>query len=146
MESFDRELYLKQLEMYYSGDSDCLEQFLLDMSDSLDCYLEEHPAAAAEDIYHHFGHPEELRAEYEAAKQQCQLHQKQNTKRKVFLLCFVASLAAGILCLAGVLYYVKNHTGDVVGTANNSLYISAPDETLSPTETPQCTSKNHTEY
>lgn len=41
MDSFDREQYLQQLREYYSGDRDRIDQFLEDMSDSLDCYLKE---------------------------------------------------------------------------------------------------------
>ena len=48
MDSFDREQYLQQLREYYSGDRDRIDQFLEDMSDSLDCYLKEHPDAELE--------------------------------------------------------------------------------------------------
>lgn len=43
MDSFDREQYLKELRMYYSGDRDDIEKFLEEMSESLDCYLEANP-------------------------------------------------------------------------------------------------------
>lgn len=52
MDSFDREQYLQQLREYYSGDRDRIDQFLEDMSDSLDCYLKEHPAADAQRSMH----------------------------------------------------------------------------------------------
>ena len=50
MNSFNREQYLKQLRMYYSGDRNDTEQFLEEMSDSLDCYLKEHPSATTVEI------------------------------------------------------------------------------------------------
>ena len=54
MNSFNREQYLKQLRMYYSGDRNDTEQFLEEMSDSLDCYLKEHPSATAAEIFSSF--------------------------------------------------------------------------------------------
>ena len=76
MDSFDREQYLQQLREYYSGDRDRIDQFLEDMSDSLDCYLKEHPAADASEIYARFGDPEELK------KQQELVRSESHTQRK----------------------------------------------------------------
>ena len=56
MDSFDREHYLKELRMYYSGDRDDIEKFLEEMSESLDCYLEANPSATTAEIFKHFGH------------------------------------------------------------------------------------------
>lgn len=92
MNSFNREQYLKQLRMYYSGDRNDTEQFLEEMSDSLDCYLKEHPSATTVEIFHHFGHPKELEEQYEeAVAAQHREHKKQFSKT-VIIAIFAACL------------------------------------------------------
>jgi hypothetical protein len=142
MESFDREQYLEQLRVYYSGDRDSLEQFLLDMGDSLDCYLEEYPNASAEEIYQRFGHPEEFRAAYEAGKQECRLHRKDILKR----IRNTVLLVVGVLFLVCVLYYGYHEINDALGNDTLDFHIARPDYTFSPTVEPQSTSAIHTEY
>lgn len=89
MDSFDREQYLQQLREYYSGDRDRIDQFLEDMSDSLDCYLKEHPAADASEIYARFGDPEELKKQQELVRSEShtQTEKKCNTNSGSCHLC-----------------------------------------------------------
>lgn len=83
MDSFDREQYLQQLREYYSGDRDRIDQFLEDMSDSLDCYLKEHPAADAPEIYARFGDPEELKKQQELVRSESHAQRKRNVIREM---------------------------------------------------------------
>lgn len=103
MNAFDREQYLKQLRMYYSGDRESTEQFLEDMSDSLDCYLMEHPSASAIEIFAHFGHPRELMDNYEDALQ------KQYAKRKKYCFRIVAILICSLFVIAVGIFLVYGH-------------------------------------
>ena len=103
MNAFDREQYLKQLRMYYSGDRESTEQFLEDMSDSLDCYLMEHPSASAIEIFAHFGHPRELMDNYENALQ------KQYAKRKKYCFRIVAILICSLFVIAVGIFLVYGH-------------------------------------
>jgi hypothetical protein len=146
MESFDRELYLEQLRMYYSGDRDSLEQFIMDMTDSLDCYLEEHPTASTKDIYQHFAHPEELRAECETVRQQRRWHRRRNRQYQLSHFCLVFFVLIIAFCLTGILYYGYQQYADAMGKANYSFYHSTPNQTVVPAETPQITPITHTDY
>lgn len=103
MNAFDREQYLKQLRMYYSGDRESTEQFLEDMSDSLDCYLMEHPSASAIEIFAHFGHPRELMDNYEDALQ------KQYAKRKKYCFRIAAILICSLFVIAVGIFLVYGH-------------------------------------
>lgn len=97
MDSFNREQYLQQLREYYSGDRDRIDQFLEDMSDSLDCYLKEHPAADASEIYARFGDPEELKKQQELARSESHAQRKRNVIRiAVTAICAVSILALGV--------------------------------------------------
>lgn len=102
MDSFDREQYLQQLREYYSGDRDRIDQFLEDMSDSLDCYLKEHPAADASEIYARFGDPEELKKQQELVRSESHAQRKRNVIRiAVAAICAVSILALGIFVRLG---------------------------------------------
>ena len=92
MNSFNREQYLKQLRMYYSGDRNDTEQFLEEMSDSLDCYLKEHPSATTAEIFQHFGHPKELEEQYEEAVAAQHLEHKKQFFKTVIIAIFAACL------------------------------------------------------
>lgn len=103
MDSFDREQYLQQLREYYSGDRDRIDQFLEDMSDSLDCYLKEHPAADASEIYARFGDPEELKKQQELMRSESHAQRKRNVIRiAVAAICAVSILALGIFVRLGL--------------------------------------------
>lgn len=100
MNSFNREQYLKQLRMYYSGDRNDTEQFLEEMSDSLDCYLKEHPSATTAEIFHHFGHPKELEEQYEeAVAAQHREHKKQFSKTVIIAIFATCLLILGAFIL-----------------------------------------------
>lgn len=103
MNAFNREQYLKQLRMYYSGDRESTEQFLEDMSDSLDCYLMEHPSASAIEIFAHFGHPRELMDNYEDALQ------KQYAKRKKYCFRIAAILICSLFVIAVGIFLAYGH-------------------------------------
>mgnify|MGYP000914956296 FL=1 len=113
MNAFNREQYLKQLRMYYSGDRNDTEQFLEEMSDSLDCYLKEHPSATTVEIFHHFGHPKELEEQYEeAVAAQHKEHKKQFSKTviiAIFAACLLI-LGAFILHSCEILNEVNGHS------------------------------------
>ena len=117
MNSFNREQYLKQLRMYYSGDRNDTEQFLEEMSDSLDCYLKEHPSATTVEIFHHFGHPKELEELYEeAVAAQHREHKKQFSKTviiAIFAACLLI-LGAFILHSCEILNEVNGHAEVII--------------------------------
>lgn len=117
MNSFNREQYLKQLRMYYSGDRNDTEQFLEEMSDSLDCYLKEHPSATTAEIFHHFGHPKELEEQYEeAVAAQHREHKKQFSKTviiAIFAACLLI-LGAFILHSCEILNEVNGHSEVII--------------------------------
>lgn len=110
MNSFNREQYLKQLRMYYSGDRNDMEQFLEDMSDSLDCYLEEHPSATPAEIFQHFGHPKELEEQYEKAV----------SKRRSKLKRILSKLMIILICLACISALIAFfiHSRDFIAEVN----------------------------
>lgn len=111
MNAFNREQYLKQLRMYYSGDRNDTEQFLEEMSDSLDCYLKEHPSATTVEIFHHFGHPKELEEQYEeAVAAQHKEHKKQFSKTVI-----IAIFAACLLILGAFILHSCEILNDVNG-------------------------------
>ncbi len=113
MNSFNREQYLKQLRMYYSGDRNDTEQFLEEMSDSLDCYLKEHPSATTVEIFHHFGHPKELEEQYEeAVAAQHREHKKQFSKTVI-----IAIFAACLLILGAFILHSCEMLNEVNGHA-----------------------------
>lgn len=113
MNSFNREQYLKQLRMYYSGDRNDTEQFLEEMSDSLDCYLKEHPSATTAEIFHHFGHPKELEEQYEeAVAAQHREHKKQFSKTVI-----IAIFAACLLILGAFILHSCEMLNEVNGHA-----------------------------
>lgn len=116
MNSFDREEYLEQLRMYYSGDRDDTEQFLEDMRDSLDCYLKDHPSATPAEIFQYFGHPKELQEQYENAIIRRQSKRKQIFSRiLIVLICAVCLMALGAFIIHSrhVLNEVNGHA-DVI--------------------------------
>lgn len=113
MNAFNREQYLKQLRMYYSGDRNDTEQFLEEMSDSLDCYLKEHPSATTVEIFHHFGHPKELEEQYEeAVAAQHREHKKQFSKTVI-----IAIFAACLLILGAFILHSCEMLNEVNGHA-----------------------------
>ena len=111
MNSFNREQYLKQLRMYYSGDRNDTEQFLEEMSDSLDCYLKEHPSATTVEIFHHFGHPKELEEQYEEAV----AAQHREHKKKFFKTVIIAIFAACLLILGAFILHSREILNEVNG-------------------------------
>lgn len=111
MNSFNREQYLKQLRMYYSGDRNDTEQFLEEMSDSLDCYLKEHPSATTMEIFHHFGHPKELEEQYEEAV----AVQHKEHKKKFFKTVIIAIFAACLLILGAFILHSCEILNEVNG-------------------------------
>ncbi|MBS4817222.1 MAG: hypothetical protein KH026_11615 [Clostridium sp.] len=111
MNSFNREQYLKQLRMYYSGDRNDTEQFLEEMSDSLDCYLKEHPSATTMEIFHHFGHPKELEEQYEEAV----AAQHKEHKKKFFKTVIIAIFAACLLILGAFILHSCEILNEVNG-------------------------------
>lgn len=111
MNSFNREQYLKQLRMYYSGDRNDTEQFLEEMSDSLDCYLKEHPSATTVEIFHHFGHPKELEEQYEEAV----AAQHKEHKKKFFKTVIIAIFAACLLILGAFILHSCEILNEVNG-------------------------------
>lgn len=113
MNSFNREQYLKQLRMYYSGDRNDTEQFLEEMSDSLDCYLKEHPSATTAEIFHHFGHPKELEEQYEEAV----AAQHKEHKKKFFKTVIIAIFAACLLILGAFILHSCEMLNEVNGHA-----------------------------
>lgn len=133
MNSFDREEYLEQLRMYYSGDRDDTEQFLEDMRDSLDCYLKDHPSATPAEIFQYFGHPKELQEQYEDAIIRRQSKRKQIFSRiLIILICAVSFMALGAFIIHSrhVLNEVNGHA-DVI--LKEYPEVPAPsDITLSP--------------
>lgn len=111
MNSFNREQYLKQLRMYYSGDRNDTEQFLEEMSDSLDCYLKEHPSATTVEIFHHFGHPKELEEQYEEAV----AAQHREHKKKFFKTVIIAIFAACLLIMGAFILHSCEILNEVNG-------------------------------
>lgn len=111
MNSFNREQYLKQLRMYYPGDRNDTEQFLEEMSDSLDCYLKEHPSATTMEIFHHFGHPKELEEQYEEAV----AAQHKEHKKKFFKTVIIAIFAACLLILGAFILHSCEILNEVNG-------------------------------
>ena len=117
MNSFNREQYLKQLRMYYSGDRNDTEQFLEEMSDSLDCYLKEHPSATTAEIFHHFGHPKELEEQYEEAVAAQHREHKKHFSKTVIIAIFAACLlilGAFILHSCEILNEVNGHAEVII--------------------------------
>lgn len=139
MNSFDREQYLKQLRMYYSGDRDDTEQFLEDMSDSLDCYLEEHPSATVAEIFQHFGHPKELEEQYEEAILMQRSRKKQHFKKILIILVFSVCLWV----LGAFIVRTHHLITEVNGHANIILEESDPDTSYSPDVSPSPNSGFH---
>lgn len=132
MNSFDREQYLKQLRMYYSGDRDDTEQFLEDMSDSLDCYLEEHPSATVAEIFQHFGHPKELEEQYEEA-----ILMQRSRKKRFFTKILISMIFIScILVLGAFIIHSHNVMVEVNGHANIILKEEAPSSLSTPDITP----------
>lgn len=128
MNAFDREQYLKQLRMYYSGDRESTEQFLEDMSDSLDCYLMEHPSASAIEIFAHFGHPRELMDNYKDAMQ------KQYAKRKKYCFRIAAILICSLFVIAVGIFLAFGHRQ--LTEANGHGEITLETYTIDTTDAP----------
>lgn len=128
MDSFDREQYLKELRMYYSGDRDDIEKILEEMSESLDCYLEANPSATTAEIFKHFGHPRELQEQYERSLW-LQHHQKGRTgiKTAIVIVCVVC-----LLFLVNFLIYSYNQFREANGHAEVILEESPVDSTITP--------------
>lgn len=132
MNSFDREQYLKQLRMYYAGDRDDIEQFLEDMSDSLDCYLKDYPSATVAEIFRHFGHPKELQEQYEEAVYKQHSRRKKHFKRWLIILICMTCLGS-----LGAFFMRAHHLlKEVNGHANIILEESDPDSSAIPTKSP----------
>lgn len=134
MNSFDREKYLEQLRMYYSGDRDDTEQFLEDMRDSLDCYLKDHPSATPAEIFQYFGHPKELQEQYEDAIIRRQSKRKQIFSRiLIILICAVCFMALGAFIIHSrhVLNEVNGHA-DVILEEDDFNIPGSSDVTSSP--------------
>lgn len=120
MNSFNREQYLKQLRMYYPGDRNDTEQFLEEMSDSLDCYLKEHPSATTMEIFHHFGHPKELEEQYEEAV----AAQHKEHKKKFFKTVIIAIFAACLLILGAFIL----HSCEILNEVNGHSEVILKEE------------------
>lgn len=131
MNSFDREQYLKQLRMYYSGDRDDTEQFLEDMSDSLDCYLEEHPSATVAEIFQHFGHPKELEEQYEEA-----ILMQRSRKKRFFTKILISMIFISCILVLGAFIIHGHHIiTEVNGHANIILEEETPSNSGPPVNT-----------
>lgn len=132
MDSFDREQYLQQLREYYSGDRDRIDQFLEDMSDSLDCYLKEHPAADAPEIYARFGDPEELKKQQDLVRSESHAQRKRNVIRiAVAAICAVSILALVIFVRLGL-----RQLSDTKGHAEIELQDNSDSTIETPSSTP----------
>ena len=132
MNSFNREQYLKQLRMYYSGDRDDTEQFLEDMSDSLDCYLEEHPSATVAEIFQHFGHPKELEEQYEEAI----LMQRSRKKQLLLKTLIIIICTVSILILGAFIIHSHQIMTEVNGHAKIILEDSSSEDNINPHDSP----------
>lgn len=132
MNSFNREQYLKQLRMYYSGDRNDMEQFLEDMSDSLDCYLEEHPSATPAEIFQHFGHPKELEEQYEKAVSK----RLSKLKRILSKLMIILICLACITALVSFIIYFQKTFVEINGHADVILKEEPPKITDIPIASP----------
>lgn len=132
MDSFNREQYLEQLRMYYSGDRDDTEKFLEEMGESLDCYLETNPAATTAEIFKHFGHPRELQEQYEQSLW-VQHHQKERTGIRVAI---VVICAACLLLLTDFLIYSYDKFREVNGHGEITLHIIETPKPNTPSQTP----------
>lgn len=132
MNSFNREQYLKQLRMYYSGDRNNVEQFLEDMSDSLDCYLEEHPSATPVEIFQHFGHPKELEEQYEEA-----VYNQHSRRKKYFRKLLIILICVTCLGSLGIFFMRAHHLlNEVNGHADIILEESDSDSSAIPAKSP----------
>lgn len=139
MNSFDREEYLEQLRMYYSGDRDDTEQFLEDMRDSLDCYLKDHPSATSAEIFQYFGHPKELQEQYEDAVIRHQSKRKQIFSRiLIILICAVCFMALGAFII-----HTRHLLTEVNGHADVILEEDPPDIPNTPVASPSPDSVFH---
>lgn len=137
MDSFDREQYLQQLREYYSGDRDRIDQFLEDMSDSLDCYLKEHPAADASEIYARFGDPEELKKQQELVRSESHTQRKRNVIRiAVAAICAVSILALGIFVRPGWEQIINSKGYTVLEEQESEEDQPLPDPIETPSSTP----------
>lgn len=128
MDSFNREQYLEQLRMYYSGDRDDLEKFLEEMGESLDCYLETNPSATTAEIFKHFGHPRELQEQYEQSLW-VQHHQKERIGIRVAI---VVVCVTCLLFLVDFLIYSYDKFREVNGHADVIFEESPVDSTVTP--------------
>lgn len=134
LETFNREQFLKLWQRYYSGDRKNRERFLQDMEDSLDCYLEDHPEAAWEEVCQRFGSPEELRQEYELMRAQ---------RRRALKICASGALIA-VFFVIGVAVFgwfancAYNQVLDGTGKATVDTYIYNENEASLPAATPDC--------
>ena len=131
MATFNKDQYLEQLQMYYSGEEQYREQFLHDMEDSLDCYLANHPDAAEDDIYQLLGHPDELRQEYQKKQDQMRLNRKEHTRKTLI----AAFLIVAIIALGCFTHLAYEQVVDGSGTGEISTYISDEDGTPPPAVT-----------
>ena len=139
MNSFDREEYLEQLRMYYSGDRDDTEQFLEDMRDSLDCYLKDHPSATSAEIFQYFGHPKELQEQYEDAVIRHQSKRKQIFSRiLIILICAVCFMALGAFII-----HCRHLLTEINGHADVILEEDPPDIPNTPVASPSPDSVFH---
>lgn len=132
MDSFNREQYLQQLREYYSGDRDRIDQFLEDMSDSLDCYLKEHPAADASEIYARFGDPEELKKQQELARSESHAQRKRNVIR----IAVAAICAVSILALGMFFHFGHDRISDSKGHATIEIQDNSDSTIEAPSSTP----------
>lgn len=131
MAVFNKDQYLEQLQMYYSGEEQDREQFLHDMEDSLDCYLAEHTDASEDEIYQLLGHPDELRQEYQQKQDQIKANRKERTKKSMI----AAFLIAAIIALGCFTHYAYTQIYDSSGEGKISTRISDENETALPAMT-----------
>lgn len=128
MTAFNKDQYLEQLQMYYSGEEQDREQFLHDMEDSLDCYLSEHPDAAEDEIYQLLGHPDELRQEFQQKQDQMQITRREHTRKSLI----AAFLIAAIITLGCFTHLAYKQIVDSSGEGKISTYTSDIDATAVP--------------
>lgn len=131
MATFNKNQYLEQLQMYYSGEEQDREQFLHDMEDSMDCYLADHPDAAEDEIYQLLGHPDELRQEYQQKQEQMQINRREHTRKALI----AAFLTAALITLGCFTHHAYQQIVDGSGEGKISTYIGEEDKTPPPVMT-----------
>lgn len=113
------------------------DQFLEDMSDSLDCYLKEHPAADASEIYARFGDPEELKKQQELMRSESHAQRKRNVIRiAVAAICAVSILALGIFVRLGWEQIINSKGYTVLEEQESEEDQPLPDPIETPSSTP----------